>query len=293
MIPVVFIHKGNSKYLFNTIYQFKKTNPSAKVYLIGTPESAIYQPLVEHVSIDLFSDEARQFEQVYKHFSTNSEAFELMCIQRWFVLKAFMIHKGMERCLYLDSDVLVYDDIQRLSEMYAHVGMTLCGISGHTNFINKNILIDFCSFINALYLKQDALDTLELYYRGLVVKHGAGGVSDMTLLTNYATEYPQNVQNTYYLNGQPSFDPAMEVGAEYFEMDKGIKKIFFKDSKPFATFKLTNKPVLFYTLHLQGSKLKKNMLTYIPVKTMHFWVQYATYISLYYIQKIQRKMANK
>jgi len=293
MIPVVFIHKGNSKYLFNTIYQLKQTNPSVKVYLIGTPESVIYQPLVEHVSINSFLDEANQFEKVYKHFSTNSESFELICIQRWFVLKAFMIDKGIERCLYLDSDVLVYHDIQRLSDMYVQVGMTLCGISGHTNFINKEVLIDFCSFIYTRYSTQNALDALEQYYRRFITKHGAGGVSDMTLLTTYAELYPKNVQNTYYLDGQPSFDPAMEVGDGHFEMDLGVKKIVFKDLKPFAILKLTQTHVLFYTLHLQGAKLKKDMLKYIPAKTMFFWFQHARYISMYYVQRLQRKMANK
>lgn len=289
MIPIVFIHKGNSSYLFNTLYQLKQTNPDSKVYLIGTDESRVYEPFIEHVSIEALSEEAIRFERVYKHFSTNSESFELICIQRWFVLKAFMIEKGIHRCLYLDSDVLVYDDVQRLSEMHAHAGMTLCGISGHTNFIDKDVLIDFCRFAFTSYDGEEALNALQQYYTELIVKDGAGGVSDMTLLTNYAEHHATQVQNTYYTDGHATFDPSLEVGAEYFEMHEGFKKISFKDSKPFGILKLTKKPVLFYTLHFQGSRSKKYMQKYIPVKTFGFWIQYAKYLQIYYNQKVKRK----
>jgi len=293
MIPVVFIHKGNSTYIFNALYQLKQTNPLVKVYLIGTAESAVYEPLVEHIHIDSLFEEADRFAGLYKHYSTNSEAFELICIQRWFVLKAFMVQKGIQRCLYLDSDVLVYDNIQRLSETYQHAGMTLCGISGHTNFVDKDVLIDFCQFVFSSYTGQNALNALEKHYKEFVAHHGAGGVSDMTLLTNYAQQNPQRVENTYYLDGRPTFDPSLEIGEEYFEMDHTSKKITFNGSKPFGILKSSQQPVLFYTLHFQGAKSKKNMLKYIVAKSFSFRVNYVTYMSVYYFQKVQQKWFKK
>jgi len=293
MIPVVFIHKGNSSYIFNTLYQLKQTNPLVKAYLIGTAESAVYEPLVEHVRIESLFEEAEQFAGLYKHYSTNSESFELICIQRWFVLKAFMVQKGIQRCLYLDSDVLVYEDVQQLSEMFQHVGMTICGISGHTNFIDKDVLIDFCQFIFSSYTGQDALHALETHYKLFVAHHGYGGVSDMTLLSNYAMQNPHKIANTYYMDGRPTFDPSLEVGEEYFEMDHKAKKITFKESKPFGTLKSSQKPVLFYTLHFQGAIFKKIMLKYIVTKSISFWIGYARYVSVYYFQKVQRKWLKK
>ncbi|WP_291275031.1 hypothetical protein [Flavobacterium sp.] len=293
MIPVVFIHKGNSSYIYNTLYQLKQTNPQAPVYFIGTDESHVYEPIVEHISIDVLSEEANQFAELYKHYSTNSEAFELMCIQRWFVLKSFMIQKGIERCLYLDSDVLVYDDVQHLSDTYKHAGMTLCGISGHTNFVNKDVLMDFCTFVIDSYTGADALNALEKYYKDFVSIHGVGGVSDMTLLTAYAEKNKQKVENTYCFNGASSFDPSLEVGKEYFEMDKGIKKIFFQKGKPFGILKLNQKAVLFHTLHFQGAKAKKFMVKYMPFKSFSFWVGYMKYLGIYFFQKVKKKLMNK
>lgn len=293
MIPIVFIHKGNSTYIYNSLYQLKQTNPLAKVYLIGTAESAVYEPLIEHIFIDSLSEEASQFATVYKHYSTNSKDFELICIQRWFVLKAFMVQKGIKRCLYLDSDVLVYENVDKLSGMFEQAGMTLCGISGHTNFIDKDVLIGFCQFVFSSYKSQGALDLLEKHYTSFVAEHGAGGVSDMTLLTKYAEQNPHIVANVYYWDGRSTFDPSLEVGAEYFEMVDTSKKIFFKDSKPFGILKSTQEPIQFYTLHFQGSKAKQNMLKYIVPKSLWFWVGYGKYMNLYYFQKIQKKLFRK
>jgi len=290
MIPVILIHKGNSSYIFNTLYQLKQTNPLVHIYLLGTIESMVYKPHVEHMLIDSFSEEATQFAGLYKHYSTNSKSFELMCIQRWFVLKAFMIQKNIQRCLYLDSDVLVYDDVQRLSETYAHAGMTLCGISGHTNFIDKEVLVDFCGFVQDSYTDKNLLDQLEKHYTAFVAKHGAGGVSDMTLLSNYAENNPQKVENTYCYMGLPTFDPSLEVGEEYFEMEHGKKKVIFKDRIPYGLLKQGQKEVLFYTLHFQGAASKKVMRKYIPLKSFVFWIKCVTYTGIYYWQKLKNKV---
>ncbi len=290
MIPVVFIHKGNSSYIYNTLYQLKQTNPLVRIYLLGTEESRVYEPLAETIHIDSLSEEANVFAGIYKHYSTNAESFELMCIQRWFVLKAFMIQKNIQRCLYLDSDVLVYDDVQRLSEAHAPAGMTLCGISGHTNFIDQNVLIDFCAFIFDSYTGVDALNALEEHSHAFVAKHGVGGVSDMTLLTKYAEKNPHKVENIYIKNGLPTYDPSLEVGEEYFEMDNGQKKIIFNGLKPYGILKSEQKPVLFYTLHFQGAKAKSTMLKYIPVKSVLFWGMYLKYNCIYYFQKIKNKL---
>jgi len=290
MIPVVLIHKGNNPYIFNTLYQLKQTNPLVKIYLIGTDESAVYEPMVKHIPIAALFGEAQLFAGIYKHYSTNSESFELMCIQRWFVLKAFMIQKSIQRCLYLDSDVFVYEDVQNLSAKFEDAGMTLCGISGHTNFINQNTLLDFCRFIFTKYNDPEALTVLDKYYNTFLAQHGAGGVSDMTLLTYYAEHNPGITENTYYLDGRPTFDPSLEVGAAHFEMKGNSKKITFEESKPYGILKKTHSSVLFYTLHFQGSNAKKEMVKYIPNKSVLFWAGYVKYWVVYYVQKIKKKV---
>ena len=289
MIPIIFIHKGNSSYLFNTIYQLRQTNPLIKAYFIGTAESKVYEPLVEHVLIDSLFDEANQFADLYRHFSTNSEEFELICIQRWFVLKAFMIQNNIQRCLYIDSDVLIYDDVQVLSDQFKYVGMTICGISGHTNFVEKDVIVDFCQFVFLSYTGKEALNVLEKHYMMFVAQHGAGGVSDMTFLTKYAHENPLQVSNSYYTDGKPTFDPSLGVGSDTYKMDGYIKSISFLENKPYGSLILTDKSVLFYTLHFQGVQMKKKMSNYVINKGFKFYHSQFYYKVKYYLQKINLK----
>ena len=290
MIPVVFIHKGNSAYLYNTFFQLRATNPSILAYLIGTKESAAYQPWIKHADIHRFEKEATAFGEIYQHFSTNSVDFELMCIQRWFVLKEFMVQYNIQKCLYLDSDVLLYEDVQVLAEKYGHAGMTLCGISGHTNFIDKDVLIDFCNFIYSIYTGSDAHADLDAYYKAFILKHGAGGVSDMTLLTKYMEAKPNNVSNIYFTKGATTFDPAFEVGHEYFVMQGKGKFFEFVNKVPYGILKESNQRIRFNTIHFQGANAKKKMKTFIPVRNIEFYLNSFYYSTILLYQKVLNKL---
>ena len=290
MIPVVFIHKGNSAYLYNTFFQLRVTNPSIVGYLIGTKESKQYEPLIKHIDIHAYEKEATTFGEMYQHFSTNSMEFELTCIQRWFVLKEFMVQNNIQKCLYLDSDVLLYEDVQVLAEKYAHAGMTLCGISGHTNFIDKDVLIDFCNFIYLIYTSSDTYADLDNYYKAFILKHGAGGVSDMTLLTKYMEAKPNNVINIYFTEGVTTFDPAFEIGHEYFVM-KGKGKYFeFVNKLPYGILKESNQRIRFNTIHFQGANAKKEMKKFIPDRNLGFYLNSFYYTTILLYQKVRKKL---
>ncbi|WP_018343053.1 hypothetical protein [Cytophaga aurantiaca] len=290
MIPVVFIHKGNSAYLYNTFFQLRATNPTVLAYLIGTKESEKYEPLIKHVNIHAFEKEANAFGEIYQHFSTNSMEFELICIQRWFVLKEFMVKNNIQKCLYLDSDVLLYEDIKVLGEKYAHAGMTLCGISGHTNFIDKDVLIDFCNFIYSIYTSPEAYAELDEYYKAFILKHGAGGVSDMTLLTKYMEAKPNNVINIYFTDGQATFDPAFEIGHEYFVMKDNRKYFEFINSLPYGILKVTNQYVRFNTIHFQGANAKREMHSFIPMRNFGFYLNSLYFKIILLSQKVLKKL---
>ena len=89
-IPVVLIHSGDSPYLPATIFQLRHSNPRTPIYLIGDDENRHYNSWVSHHEINDFLGHAKAFENIYQHFSTNGREFELICIQRWFILRDFM-----------------------------------------------------------------------------------------------------------------------------------------------------------------------------------------------------------
>lgn len=290
-IPIVFIHKGNSSYLFDTFYQLKRYNNDVPAYLIGTKESHVYKGLVKNVDIAAYFAEAEQFKKVYKHFSTNSYEFELICLQRWFVLKDFLIKNNINRCLYLDSDVLIYNNVNELAKRYTGYGMTICGISGHTNFLEINTLIEFCNYVTTCYTDNGALKQLEEYFINYKAKQLLGGISDMTFLHRFSLNYPNKVLNLYDDKiGKDAFDPSMENGEDRYQMDGKIKKVEMKDGKPYC-FRLSDgAPVLHNTLHFQGATSKKRMTEFISCTSAKYYTNHTYYQLLYKTQKLFKKL---
>lgn len=289
-LPVVFIHNGNSTYLVNAFYQLKKSNPGTPVYLIGTSESKVYNSHVTHVLMKEYMNEADSFKKIYRHFSTNSEAFELICIQRWFILKEFLVKNDIERCLYMDSDVLFYTSIEKLAEKYEHVGMTRCGISGHTNFVRRKTLEKFCRFITDCYIGEASVEKLRQHAVDFVKKHGSGGVSDMTFINNFAVAHPDQVADTYTPESNETIDPSFKDGSEDFVMKDGPKKILFKKNIPFGYNIHDGHEVMFHTLHFQGTRAKNVMAQYIPERKIDLMFLRMKYKLIYICQKIIFKL---
>jgi hypothetical protein len=55
--------------------------------------------------------QAVEFQKIYKHYSPNGFIYERFCFLRWFLLRDFMLAHGLKHVLHLDSDVLLYVDV--------------------------------------------------------------------------------------------------------------------------------------------------------------------------------------
>ena len=144
MIPIIFIHNQNSSYLPLSLWQARKSNPETEVILIGDSGNAHFNYLVNHVDKSQYSKRADEFAKKFVNFSTNSHEFELICLQRWFILEEFMRQNNLEKCLYLDSDILLFGNVKSEIHRFRFFGMTIAGISGHSNYINDiEVLAEF------------------------------------------------------------------------------------------------------------------------------------------------------
>ena len=88
-LPIIFIHKGDSFYLKYALENAKKFNPESRVILIGDKVTE-YPKFVEYHEMYDYSSSALKFKKVYKHMSTNTEAIERFCFERWFILNEFL-----------------------------------------------------------------------------------------------------------------------------------------------------------------------------------------------------------
>jgi len=66
-----------------------------------------------------------EFSNVYKHLSTNDYNFELMCFNRWFILLNYMKAKNINMCFHIDSDVLLFSDVEKDYINYEQYDFTL------------------------------------------------------------------------------------------------------------------------------------------------------------------------
>ena len=249
-IPIILIHRSNSNYLPYTIAQAKWTNPRSRLFLLGD-ESNRYE-LVDHKVIADYMDSATQFAQVYRHLSTNPVEYELFCFQRWFILKDFMARQALEQCFYLDSDVMLYEDITLDQQRLASFQIALTADVPSTVFVNAFAALErFCSFVFNLYQNPDSLQSIEAAFREQLQNTTATSISDMFAFAEYRQQDAQTVGNLLEIKDDSTYDAGMTT-SDGFELINGLKNIHFKQQQPFGQHLDSGKTIRFKVLHFQG-----------------------------------------
>jgi len=226
-VPVVFIHRGDDDYLAHSLQQAKRSSPQSDIVLIGDSDNLKYaSETVQHFRIDDYFQSAARFAEVYKHQSGNSYDYELFCFQRWFILKEFVKANGIERCCYLDSDILLYADANH-PEFHGFTNVWVM-----LTFNTASTLEDFCYLIDIYFRNPDLHDYLLAYTQKL----GYQGLNDMVFSSLYLEHWPQYKQNLDGIFGESFFDGNIghplripeipEEGGGVVEMLDGKKKVY-------------------------------------------------------------------
>jgi hypothetical protein len=262
-LPIVFIHSGNHHYLPLSIFQAKHTNPESDIWLLGDIYNRHFSIWIKHDYLHRYFQKAGELAKVFVNYSSNPHDFELICLQRWLALLEFMEQKGIEQCLYIDSDVLLYDDINRFAQKVAPYGMTVAGISGHTNFImKKEVLAAFVALIIQTYTRDDAQEWLKKKYADFRRYNQLGGISDMTFFTEFRKIHPQLVYDAW----QPIDGIACDITINYHQgfahESNGNKQVQWIDQQPYVV-NTEGKKIRFLSLHFQGNskQFMKSMVT--------------------------------
>jgi hypothetical protein len=255
-LPVVFIHRSNSEHLRYALAQAQASNTNSTIFLIGDRTNDRYD-FVEHHHLDDYFGGAADLGKIYKHFSTHGIDFELICFQRWFILRDFLVAQGIDQCLYLDSDVMLYTDVTSDARKFEEFDFTLCWDSiGCVFFLNRlRGLEQFCQFVLDIYSKKATY-----YYDRMVshfavrAKHGlAGGACDMTAFQFFREINFGQVGEASRIIAGSIYDPNINLPNPGFAMENGVKKIVWRDAQPFGTYLRTGAEVRFNSLHFNGA----------------------------------------
>ena len=254
-LPIVFLHNTNSDYLRYSLGQAKHSNPDSTIYLIGDNSNDCYNFVEHHLYLNYFQG-AYDFSKIYRHYNTTSYKYEVFCFQRWYILLEFLVNNQLEKCLYLDSDTMLYTDITKEQIKFSQFDFTLSyKTCGSIFFLNRvEALADFCQFLTDIYTKKERLyfDRMLAHYMTFKKNGMAGGACDMTAFDFYGYDHFGEIGEVSQIIDGSLFDPGINVPHPGFEMEKGIKKIIWKDAVPYGVQLKTANEIKFNSLHFQG-----------------------------------------
>lgn len=263
-IPIIFIHRGLQDYLKYAVVCAK--DHQNRVILIGDDENKCVE--AEWCSITEYKSlRFNTFKENYIHLSSNSRWFELLCFERYFVLLEFMKKNKMERCVMMDSDVLLFGKADEIcSSQNFDMG---AGFEEKYKQVNPCVLYwsipaleQFVMFCIKAYRNDYTRGSLISIYKKLKKKNirSYGGISDMTLLyfwikvTAYKCNNLFSYELDFFIDGNCSF---AEQNRILYKMRKilKIKKIKFKSKVPYIIDQnMKRKKVI--AIHCQGGAKK-------------------------------------
>ncbi len=247
-IPVIMIQIGGQGYYAKVIEQAKKYNE--EVFAIGDTGPPSNCSLVHYL------EGAEEFASIYEHLSTNSREIELMCFQRWFILKDFMEKWGIEVSFHIDTDVMLYVNVEEEFKKFSQFDFTLSHrCCGSNSFFTLKGIRNLCDFLMNFYRKKDTYDydRVAAHYHTRQKHNLPGGVCDMTLLQHYSYLHCGKVGEMMHIIDDTTYDHNINEADQYFRMDKGTKDIVFAGEFPYCYQESTGKQIQFNTLHFQGS----------------------------------------
>lgn len=262
-IPIIFIHYGDSDYLKYSLMQAKKSNPQSDVMLIGYRINERYD-LARHENITDYDESAKDFAKYYVHLSPNGYDYELFCFQRWFILRDFLKKNKIRKCFYIDSDVLLFENVSKMEFEHAY-----CSSGGHSSMNTPAGLENFCAFIKEHYREPSFVE----YMKNLFHQSGnRRNIGDMFFFRLYAQQFPDRVHNLSEIHNQAIFGPNINK-PKMFEEWQGRKKVYIINGNPCSKHLPSNQWIRFNSLHFQGSakQYMEYFSTFFPQERITFF----------------------
>jgi len=262
IMPVIYIHFGAlPEHLLVSVKQAFAFNTT--IYLLTDQESRLENVTVFNVKD--YSSQLADFEKSYVHMSSNSEAFEKICIKRWLILADFLVKQNIRHCYYSDSDVMLYADMSQVFKTYR--AFEACytlperqenyrwTASACCSFWTTEALLKFSNFILERYSKEK-IHVLREKWNYHQQNQVPGGVCDMTLLYLFSkTIHFQSLSKVIdgYVFDQNYLDSENYYAAEY-EMEanevigREVKKIYWEQNSPVGYNLIEKQNVKFFNL---------------------------------------------
>ncbi|MBU3665407.1 MAG: hypothetical protein FGM15_05955 [Chthoniobacterales bacterium] len=113
---IAFFHCGKiPRYLYAAMESARVFNPGSPIFLITDRGSDVPSLGVKAVSLqDTAHHDLPQFRGIYRHIAFTAEDYERRCFERWFHIEQLIKDRNLSRIAYLDSDCLIFADVDEL-----------------------------------------------------------------------------------------------------------------------------------------------------------------------------------
>lgn len=290
-MKIFLVHKWRHFYLKYVVKELLKNNRAWDIVFLTDDKIATKDYLwydINYENIEDYSRESNKFQDIYIHKSKNPFNYELFCFQRRLIILEYMEKNNIENCWHIDSDVLVFCNLEEYANKYLN-NQDFCyvGSCWHTFYGTKKWLNEFKKFMFDTYkTKIDIIDWYEknewscVYERNnwYIEKEQSWCFSDMTMIYLFIKEKIKWIKykDVWLINEKSVFDNNISCW-EWFKYWKFFKKFkLWKDNYFYGTLLNHKEYIKFNCLHFQWDA--KNLISFYEWRDL--WIKY--YFSLYY-----------
>ncbi len=268
-ITLIFIHRSPSWYLYYSVKQARKFNPRADIVVLTDQPELRLKPYARVLPLSAYWSPADAFEKIYRHLSFNSRDFELFCFQRWFVLADYIRQHRPDRIVHLDSDVLVYQDLDADFPRFAACDLALVGFQGPFSlFLPRPALVgEFCAHITHLFTHEH--EALARKYETWRAANPYTAVSDMHALHDFVARRQLRTADLAVPHDHAAYDNVVHEADGYVTQD-GIKVLEWISDRPHARRLSDQALIRLNTLHCQGPS-KARMLSFFRARDAGYY----------------------
>lgn len=179
----------------------------------------------------------------------------MFCMQRWIILRDFMKLYNIKECFYMDSDVLIFSNLDEALLPFNDYKISLISNLALSMYIKDiSILDEFSVFLLNKYTSEIEINKLkDMYYNTNRINDGvAGSITDMELSIEFFSN--KNVGDLSVITNDSLFDIGLYYHEEFERIKKGkysFKKIYFEGNIPYCNYvnNSENKKIRFHSLH--------------------------------------------